>query len=202
LPVEAIEIDARLTKDGHLVTIHDKDTGRVADKSLWVASSTLAELKALRLKNGERLLTIDEAVALIGKKKRIVLDLKSGAICTELIPLLRKYPKANIMLTSRNYRQLAKIRKAIPGIPFTARSYIYSTEIVHIAHTLGAAGIAVNKWVLNPLTYYLAKRAGLQIHTYTVNNPLLVALFSALYPDLHIITNHPERFADDKAPGR
>ena len=198
LPVEAIEIDARVTKDGHLVVIHDKHTGRIARQKLRIADSTLAELKAVQLSNGERLLTLDEALKLIDTQKAILLDLKSGRICNELIPILKKHAQADITITSRNYRQLEKVHRALPDIPFTARSYIYSTDIVHIAHQLGASGISVNKYVLNPLTYFLAKRAGLFVHTYTVNHPWLVRLYAWLYPDISIITNHPERFARDK----
>jgi glycerophosphoryl diester phosphodiesterase len=195
LAIEAIEIDTRLTKDHHLVVIHDKHTGRVSHKKLRVAESTLAELKTLALKNGEQILTLEEALKLIGNKKPLLLDLKHKDIAEELVPVFKKFRKLNITITSRNYPQLEKIHKLIPGVPFTARSYIYSTDIVHIAHNLGAKGISVNKWVLNPLTYHLAKRAGLDVHTYTVNHPWLIKAFSKLYPDLHIITDHPHRFA-------
>lgn len=198
LTVEAIEIDVRCTKDGQLVTIHDKHTGRVANKELWVADATLAELKKLRLNNGERLLSTDEALTLIGSKKPVILDLKSSDICDQLGPLLKKYAKLDITVSSRNYPQLRRVHEAFPKLKFTARAYIYSTDIVHIAHNLQATGISINKWVMNPLTYHLAQRAGLEMHTYTVNHPLLMRIFRKLYPELSIITDHPDRFVAKK----
>ena len=47
LGVDAIELDVHLTVDDHVVVIHDKDTGRVADRDLVVRASPLGEVKAL-----------------------------------------------------------------------------------------------------------------------------------------------------------
>lgn len=44
-----LECDVRVTKDGHYVILHDETTGSLCDQDLAVASSTLAELKALTL---------------------------------------------------------------------------------------------------------------------------------------------------------
>lgn len=198
LEVTAIEIDVRRTKDGQLVVIHDKHTGRVANKRLAVAQSTLTELKTLQLKNGQRILTLDEALKLIGEKVSVVIDLKHGGLDTDLEPILKKYPKMHVTLSSRSHAQLRKLRKNFPNLHITPRSYIHSTDIVDIARHMGANGISVNKWVMNPLTYHLAKRAGLTIHTYTINHPLMVRIFNRLYPEIHIITNHPERFTKKK----
>ena len=42
-----IEMDVYLTKDGHVVAIHDSTTGRTCNENLVVESSTLAQLKRL-----------------------------------------------------------------------------------------------------------------------------------------------------------
>lgn len=44
---EALEVDVRLTADGVPVLLHDPRTARVADRDLWVHSSTLDELSGL-----------------------------------------------------------------------------------------------------------------------------------------------------------
>ncbi|GAA1714477.1 MULTISPECIES: glycerophosphodiester phosphodiesterase family protein [Dietzia] len=46
---EALEVDVRLTSDGVPVLLHDPRTARVADRDVWVHSSTLDELSALDL---------------------------------------------------------------------------------------------------------------------------------------------------------
>ena len=44
---DAIEGDFLLTKDGHIVCIHDRTTKRFCDQDLVVSKSTLKQLKAL-----------------------------------------------------------------------------------------------------------------------------------------------------------
>ncbi|WP_372806780.1 glycerophosphodiester phosphodiesterase [Pontiella sp.] len=78
---DAIEGDFRLTKDGHIVCIHDPDTKRTAGKKRVVAKSTLEELRAL----GSGIPTLGEVLATVPAGKSIYLEIKCGA---EIIPPL------------------------------------------------------------------------------------------------------------------
>ena len=51
LGVDIVEIDVRLTKDGHLVAMHDKTVDRTTNGSGLVSEMTLKDIKSLRLKN-------------------------------------------------------------------------------------------------------------------------------------------------------
>ena len=98
---DAIEGDFHLTKDGHVVCIHDRDTKRVAKVSLNVSRSTLAELRALDvgIRKGEpfkgtRIPTIAEVFAAIPAKKKIFIEIKCGE---EIIPpLLAEIKKSGL----------------------------------------------------------------------------------------------------------
>lgn len=50
--VDMVEIDLKKTKDGHLVVMHDKTINRTMTGKGNAEDYTLAELKAMRLKNG------------------------------------------------------------------------------------------------------------------------------------------------------
>ena len=50
--VDMVDIDLKKTKDGHLVLMHDKLINRTMNGKGRPEDYTLAELKALRLKNG------------------------------------------------------------------------------------------------------------------------------------------------------
>lgn len=94
---DVIELDVYITKDGHVVVMHDATTGRTCDKDLNVASSTLAELKELYVnkgyendseKNTWRIPTLDEFLeAFKGKDCRLFIELKSED--TKLVPAVR-----------------------------------------------------------------------------------------------------------------
>ncbi len=89
---DAIEGDFHLTKDGHIVCIHDGNTENVANTNLVVGESTLAELRALDVGahreeafKGTGIPTIAEVFSTIPDQKTIYIEIKCGA---EIIPAL------------------------------------------------------------------------------------------------------------------
>ncbi len=98
---DAIEADFRLTKDGHVVCVHDRDTKRVSGKKLIVKDSTLAELQLLDVGSfkgpqfkGVPIPTISEVLAVVPEGKKIYIEIKSGK---EIVPqLLRDIQKSKL----------------------------------------------------------------------------------------------------------
>jgi glycerophosphoryl diester phosphodiesterase len=194
LPIDTIELDLRRTGDGELVVIHDRHTGRVANHKVYVSEVSLKELQAIPLHNGEHLMSLDETLQLIDNQKHIVIDIKISGIAEELARIIAKHPKTTFTISSRKYNELEAIHELLPDLPFLAQSHVSPTEVVHDAHQLHATGISINKWLLNPYIYHLAKRAGLKVYVYTVNHPWLMWYISQFYPDVVVYTDHPERF--------
>lgn len=94
LGVDVMETDVRKSLDGHLVIMHDATVDRTTDGKGKVADLTLAQLKALRLRENEggadaaltdqTVLTLEEMLALA--KGRIVLNLDvKDAIYAEVV---------------------------------------------------------------------------------------------------------------------
>jgi len=98
---DSIEGDFRLTRDGEIVCIHDKDTKRVAGRKLVVGESTLAELRELDVgtSRGEKfegttIPTIAEVFSTIPDGRKIYIEIKCGA---EIIPpLLEEIEKSGL----------------------------------------------------------------------------------------------------------
>ena len=98
---DGIEGDFQLTKDGHIVCIHDKDTEKVSGENLVVAQSTLAQLQALDVgswKNkkyaGTRIPTLEQVLATVPAKKRIFIEVKAGP---EMVAPLKKVLAASTL---------------------------------------------------------------------------------------------------------
>lgn len=92
--VDVMETDVHMSRDGYLVMIHDETVDRVSNGKGKVSELTLAQIKALRLKQGlggadaplteQSFLTLDEMLTLA--KGRIVLNLDvKGPIYPEVI---------------------------------------------------------------------------------------------------------------------
>ncbi|MEL7160777.1 MAG: glycerophosphodiester phosphodiesterase family protein [Bacteroidota bacterium] len=97
LGVDVVEVDVRLTKDGHLVLMHDKTVDRTTNGKGKLSSLTLAEVRELRLKNacgarGSRIPvpTLEEAMLLARGKIMINLDKTEGETVREAYDVLKK----------------------------------------------------------------------------------------------------------------
>ncbi len=110
---DAIEADFQLTKDGHIVCFHDKDTKRLVGQQLAIANATLEELRQLDVGSiqpqaseralrswkgdqykGTRIPTIAEVFATVPREKKIFIEIKCGP---EIIdPLLRELASSGL----------------------------------------------------------------------------------------------------------
>jgi len=73
---DRVEIDVRATRDGKLLVLHDPTLNRTTTGQGQVAEHTWEELSEVRLKNGEPLLPLEEALDLLGGRVQVYLDVK------------------------------------------------------------------------------------------------------------------------------
>ena len=82
---DGIEVDVRLTKDNHLVCMHDKSTFRTAGKKNLIKESTLNQLKSLDVGkwkgekwSGEAIPSLHEVLSEMPLDKKIFIEVKEG----------------------------------------------------------------------------------------------------------------------------
>lgn len=197
LGVDAVEIDVRLTKDNKLVVCHDASLDRIAANRSWIRRNTLEQLQEIPLPDGSRLLSLDQALRLAADTP-VIVELKDSGTAGLLLNVLEKFPKSKVSVASFKLGELGLVRDLAPHIFLYGVEHTKLIEGINTARLMKLDGIGLNYWLLNPLTYRLAKRSKLKIYVYTLNNPLLVRFIHALYPDIAICTDHPERFIKQK----
>ena len=94
--VDIIELDIKMTKDGHLVLMHDKKLDRTTTGKGLVSDYTLAEIKAMFMRAGQgvktryKVPTLEEALQVC--KDRAVINVDHGyKFYDEVLVLLDKY---------------------------------------------------------------------------------------------------------------
>ena len=192
--IDAIEFDVRRTRDNRLVVMHDAHTGRIASQKVRVGQKTLAELQAVELRNGQHIMSFDEVFALLSGKIPLVIDVKDAGSAEAIMKVIATNPKATINFTSLRYNELARLHRLRPDIPFYIIDSFNPIEAVYTAGHMKAAGISLNKWLMNPLTYWLARHRHLEVRVYTVNNRWLGRMLRRLYPDIVMYTDYPQHF--------
>lgn len=194
LGVDAIEFDVRKTKDDHLVLSHDADLSRISDSHARIRSLTLKELRTITLNDGQsQVPTLNEALRACGKVP-VIIELKESECLDQLLDTLDRFPEANITVASFKHQEMAKLKQLRPGLKVYLAEKTRPIEIIQLARDVKADGVDLNFWLLNPLTYLMARRFNLEIMVFTVNSRILARFINLLYPSALICTNHPEWF--------
>jgi glycerophosphoryl diester phosphodiesterase len=118
--VDIVEIDVQTTRDGHLVLMHDKTLDRTTTGTGKVLHHTLAEIKALHLKNGygmstdHRVPTLADALY-IAKDRLLVYVDKSPEIILAVDAVARETGASEQVLYYGHY-SAAELGRAFPGL--------------------------------------------------------------------------------------
>jgi|TARA_B110000914_G_scaffold225080_1_gene244753 glycerophosphoryl diester phosphodiesterase len=183
---DGVEIDIRLTKDNHVVCIHDKNSLRTSGEFLIISETKFNALKKLdvgswkskKWKN-ERIPLLEEVLKVIPDKKEIFIEVKTG---TEIIePLINALNRSNINLSdvsiiSFNREVIKKIKSRMSEI--TGNLLIAFDPEVNLEQGLGdllksinADGVgAQNHQNLNSSLVKEVHNLRKKIHVWTVND--------------------------------
>ena len=71
-----IELDVHRTRDGALVVHHDDSLKRLTGKDIRIAQSTLKEIRACKLPNGESVPTFDEVLKTVAGRVPLIVEVK------------------------------------------------------------------------------------------------------------------------------
>ena len=195
MSLDAVEFDIRLSKDKEFVVCHDASLARTGGPDVKVKDLTAAELSKVPLSGGETVPTLRQVLSHFrGMRTMAIIELKVGGASKQLIDLLDDYKDVKITIASFKHDELAIIRELRPAQRIYLAERTKPLEIVQKAVAMGATGIDLNFWLLNPLTYWQARRAKLDIMVYTVNNRFFGWFLKRLYPGVLICTNYPDRF--------
>jgi glycerophosphoryl diester phosphodiesterase len=180
---DVIEGDFLLTKDGHIVCIHDRNTKRLAKKNKVVRTSTLAELRQLDVgvRHGEAfkdtvIPTIAEVFSTIPEGKSIFIEIKCGP---EIIPALLEsikksgLKKEQIVVICFNKRVIQKFKEKAPEYK---ASWLYSfkkdssTEVIlKTLKEIKADAFSSSKNINEASVREIIKH-GYECHIWTIND--------------------------------
>jgi glycerophosphoryl diester phosphodiesterase len=191
LGADFIEFDVHLSKDGELVVIHDPTLERTTTGAGPVKDLTMAELKALRLKDrtgavtGETVPTLDEVVAVAAQgKRRMLLEIKVDAararypgIEEKVLALLDRHgmaPSTVVMgFGAPTWRRVRELRPDIATCALYSARSLAGTSLAAELTMLRAAGvpfIGVEHTVVDAAAVAEARKAGIGIGAWTVND--------------------------------
>jgi glycerophosphoryl diester phosphodiesterase len=194
LGAESSEIDVRVTRDGHVVVIHDDTTRRTSGgrAALVVAEATLAELQAVDVGSwkgdryaGEPIPTLAAALDATPPGRMLFVEVKTTAADAEVIAkaVLAADPRkrgATLALQAYDPDALAAVAGRLPGVesywtvdpPTDAqnRPRPYPPDVVRTAAERRFTGVAVDQRGADDAFVAAVAEAGLLLDVWTVND--------------------------------
>ena len=187
---DAVECDVLLTKDGEVVVNHDDTTGRLMNKNLVVADSTLEELQKLTFntnaEEGDRLPTLKqlfEAADDADPDDDIihVIEIKTGDtnVIEPMVKIIKEmHMEKRVVFISFYDYQLELVRKAMPNVAVgelnsaCAAQDDVSTALKKLCYRMDEYGYFYNCYFGSQNTEIVkaARFRGIYVHPWTVDD--------------------------------
>jgi glycerophosphoryl diester phosphodiesterase len=112
-----IELDVRLTRDGHVVVMHDASVDRTTDGNGVVAEMTLAEVQTLKCGGTEPVPTLEETLGLARGRCKLLVEIKPPGIADEVVTVIRAEGMvADCTISAFDEPTLLRVKELEPGL--------------------------------------------------------------------------------------
>lgn len=174
---DLVECDVHVSRDGHLVCIHDDSLERTTGSPRWVRETDLADIQALDAGQGERVPTLDELLDLVASRPAlgVVIEIKNGptfypGIDEAVAAAVARFGLLNrAVVISFDHLVVRAVKERMPGI---ATGVLYHARLANPAGAARAA-LADSIWpslpMLTPDVSAAAHASDLAVVTWTAN---------------------------------
>lgn len=212
---EVLEIDLRMTADGHAVLFHDELLDRTTDSTGPLATRTLAELQTLDAGSwygsrwaGTRIPTFDEVLPVLQRSDaRALIELKGLWTEEALRPLVagiyRHGVQDRVVLASFELPTLFQLWREAPSLPRAVIVRRLPEDPAVYAELVGASTIvtSLRSFAVDPEAAAELRAAGFTVIVYTLNRADLWQQALELGVD-GVVTDAPRRLAGVHAAAR
>ena len=183
--IDGIENDIQLTKDGHMVLMHDETIDRTTDGKGYVKDYTLEELRKFNagVPFGDQfgfqpIPTLREYLELVKNEPIITnIEMKTGVfeyieMEQKLIDMLREYKiEDRILITSFNHYTIARMQKKAPDLKYGFLAYDWRLDAGEYTKRYGVPCYHPD---YHNLTWEVVKDLhdhGIEVNPYTIDDP-------------------------------
>ena len=206
MQADGIELDIQMTRDGHVVVLHDETIQRTSNGSGFVRDFTLEELKKLDFGSwfskdfsDEPIPTLREVFQSLSSWKGLLnIEVKNSIICYPGIlekmmeVVSESYFQGNIVYSSFNHESMYQLKKLYPEANTAALIEMAFPKVESYAEMLGVSAIHPYFEFISSQWMDECLKADLKVRTYTVNSCEEVREMKRL--GVHaVITNYPDR---------
>ena len=181
--VDGIELDVHMSKDGHIVVIHDEKVDRTTNGKGYVKEMTAQQLMELDagskfnpLFKGEKIPLLEEVIQLIEPTNlKLNIELKSDVfpyygMDMEVLKLVEKYGMQHrTIISSFDHESLKRIAEVAPHIETAPLFSNIVMEPWAYAKQIRADAIHISGYFMMRQTAIDALKQGAKVRVYTIN---------------------------------
>ena len=166
-----VEIDARLSRDGVPVVMHDATVDRTTDGRGPVGSFTLADLKTLDAGKGEKIPSLEEVCRELQGTCGLFCEIKEPGSEETVCQVLSREAPDDLWIVSFHPESITAARQALPGAKTGLIISRKEGDLPGLARRLGAGAILLKYDLLSPDLVAACHNQGLRVISWTLNIP-------------------------------
>ncbi len=168
---DLVEIDVHYTSDGQLILWHD-DKLENENQQLEIAKTSLERLQKIRLPDGSRLVTLEEAMNMVRGHCGLLVDLKADGLAQAIVDCTHKTELETVVVCGGYFETLQKIKLLEPriGVSYTPEFIPFGLNPKVKADFLDA--LTVYWRTVTPGFLKASKARGIRVIAWTVDEPV------------------------------
>ncbi|MFE8695823.1 glycerophosphodiester phosphodiesterase [Cytobacillus sp. FJAT-53684] len=196
LGFDYIELDVRVSKDGHLVVIHDADVRRTTNGEGYIGDLTIQEIKMLDAGSwfspefsNEKVPLLEEILLQFGGKIGLLIEMKSPENQPEMTELLSSILKSyieiglkpsSLKVQSFNTNEMEKFHTITPNIS-TGLLLNEPLDLFHLdSYRSFASFLSIHHQLLTQPFIRYAKKYGFEIFSWTIKDAYVLQAMQRL----------------------
>jgi glycerophosphoryl diester phosphodiesterase len=193
LGADFVEVDVHRARDGALAVIHDETVDRTTDGTGRVHALTRAELRRLRLANGEAVPFLEEILEIVRGRIPLLCEIKDGVAAGPAYAAVRDAGMlGETVFISFKLDALRYLRQRDAGVAIGPLIHLPDEADIRRALALGPQWIDLNYRRVHADWAAMARAGGARLALYTPNAPEQFDLCRGLGAEL-ITTDFPDR---------
>jgi glycerophosphoryl diester phosphodiesterase len=191
LGADGIELDVHRCKSGELVVFHDVGMDRLTTGQGMVRDLTLAQMRDFPMHGGGTIPVLEDVLEALGKEIYYFIELKPADAVLPAVKLIENYGACgwkHLILISFQHEAL----KLAPSVAIGATFENLAEGDMEKAKAMGSHMVLPSHAGLTKTQVESAHKMGLQVVSWTVNEPADIARMKAIGVD-GIISDYPDR---------
>jgi glycerophosphoryl diester phosphodiesterase len=181
--VNAVEIDVHVTKDKELAVIHDPTLDRTTNGTGPVSGYTLSEIKKFDAGKGERIPCLQEVIALIRGRGRLIVELKEEGTEQRVVELIEKNEFYDSACVISFWHMLVKRVKEMDSRIKTGVLLVGCPVDACLAKSAFADALVMNYAFVNRELVEAAHWEGVKVFIWNIDRPELLKPYADMQVD-------------------